>query len=67
MLDFYQRADSLLPVNQQLRFVLSDQHWDELKKLSGAGQPSVARSGVAANVIILASEWKPFCGFYALA
>jgi hypothetical protein len=26
------------PVNQQIRFVLGDEHWDELKKLRPTGR-----------------------------
>jgi hypothetical protein len=36
-LDFWMQAGLLLVVNQQVRFVLSDQHWDGLKKLSAIG------------------------------
>jgi len=38
-------------VNQQIRFVLGDAHWDELKKLSATGRAWVERSGVAADVM----------------
>ena len=39
-------------VNQQIRFVLGDEHWNELKKLRPIGIVSVVRTGVAAVVRI---------------
>jgi hypothetical protein len=37
LLDFYEQSYLFSVVNQQVRFVLSDQHWDGLKKLSAIG------------------------------
>ena len=58
MLAFYRQNDFHWVVNQQIRFVLCDEHWDELKKLRPTGKAGGRGNDAVANVETNVSGWK---------